>query len=386
MLHDLRLFLGHDPMRNPHLLYSTEGLVPRISELSLWPPTGGTVRQLGLSGERQRLARLSCGQRGDHRDRAIDRAATDTCRKSNRDQKHDSVCTVTGRLGRVPVLFALLAALSNALNVTVMQHVACIGDPRHSKGWGFVRYLLSNPLWLFGWVALAGAFVFQAIALHNGAVSVVQPLLVTELVFALVLRWLWLHQRIRPVTWWAAVLTCISLDTLDRHGRAQRWQCPFPPAEPGCLPPRDSGRRGDGTGLLLRTAWPAGEAGRVAWRVGVHALGACGHIHQGDDRHAGAIRRVGYVHALAGLRAGRHGTGGGVLEPGCPPCRAAQRLSQPFIVIVDPVVSIVLSVWIFGETFTRPVCRPSDCRLVRLRRDVRRRDRAGPHRTAEHGP
>ena len=25
------------------------------------------------------------------------------------------------------------------------------------------------------------------------------------------LRWLWLHQSIRPVTWWAAVLTCISL-------------------------------------------------------------------------------------------------------------------------------------------------------------------------------
>ena len=110
----------------------------------------------------------------------------------------------------MPLLFALLAAFSNALNV-VTQHVASIGDPRHSKGLRFVRYLVSNPLWLFGWVALAGAFVFQAIALHNGTMAVVQPLLVTELVFALVLRWLWLHQSIRPVTWWAAVLTCISL-------------------------------------------------------------------------------------------------------------------------------------------------------------------------------
>src|SRR5271165_4266238 len=64
---------------------------------------------------------------------------------------------------RVPVLFALLAAFSNALNV-VVQHVASIGDPRHSKGWRFVRYLISNPLWLLGWVALAGAFVLQAIA------------------------------------------------------------------------------------------------------------------------------------------------------------------------------------------------------------------------------
>jgi hypothetical protein len=32
-------------------------------------------------------------------------------------------------------------------------------------------------------------------------------------------------------------------------------------------------------------------------------------------------------------------------------------ISQPFIVIVDPVVSIALSVWIFGETFTENVGR-----------------------------
>src|SRR6516164_4456278 len=110
----------------------------------------------------------------------------------------------------MPILFALLAAFSNALNV-VTQHKASIGDPRHRKGWRFVRYLVTNPLWLFGWVALAGAFVFQALALHNGLLSVVQPLLVTELVFALVLRRLWIHQRIRSVTWWAAALTCLSL-------------------------------------------------------------------------------------------------------------------------------------------------------------------------------
>ena len=72
-------------------------------------------------------------------------------------------------------------------------------------------YLIRNPLWLFGWVALAGAFVFQALALHDGLVSIVQPLLATELVFALVLRRFWIHQSIRPVTWAAAAVTCVSL-------------------------------------------------------------------------------------------------------------------------------------------------------------------------------
>ncbi len=108
------------------------------------------------------------------------------------------------------ILAALAAAFCNALNL-VTQHIASTSDPEHSKGWRFVRYLLSNPLWLFGWVALAGAFVFQALALHLGQMSVVQPLLVTELVFALVMRRVWIHQQIRAVTWTAAALTCGAL-------------------------------------------------------------------------------------------------------------------------------------------------------------------------------
>lgn len=70
------------------------------------------------------------------------------------------------------------------------------------KGWRFV---------LAGWGALAGGFVFQALALNVGQLSVVQPLLITELVFALALRRAWLRQLIRGVTWWAAALACVSL-------------------------------------------------------------------------------------------------------------------------------------------------------------------------------
>jgi len=82
-----------------------------------------------------------------------------------------------------------------------------ITSAQKSKGWSFVVTLLRNPMWLAGWGALAGGFVFQALALHDGQLSVVQPLLVTELVFALALRRVWLHQPIRGVTWWAAALT-----------------------------------------------------------------------------------------------------------------------------------------------------------------------------------
>ena len=107
-------------------------------------------------------------------------------------------------------LFALVAAFSNALYV-VTQHVAGTSQPQGTKGFGLVRYLLRNPLWLIGWVALIGAFVFQALALHNGLLSAVQTLLMTELVFALVLRRVWLGQAIRVQAWLSAALTCVSI-------------------------------------------------------------------------------------------------------------------------------------------------------------------------------
>jgi hypothetical protein len=93
----------------------------------------------------------------------------------------------------VVIVFALLAALSNAVNVTT-QHIASTADTRGSSGWRLVVYLFRSPLWLFGGVALAGAFIFQALALHVGLLSVVQPLMATELIFALVLRQFWIHQ------------------------------------------------------------------------------------------------------------------------------------------------------------------------------------------------
>jgi hypothetical protein len=38
---------------------------------------------------------------------------------------------------------------------------------------------------MFGWVALIAAFAFQALALNKGQISIVRPVLATELVFML---------------------------------------------------------------------------------------------------------------------------------------------------------------------------------------------------------
>ena len=116
------------------------------------------------------------------------------------------------------ILFALLAAVSNAVNEAT-QHVASTAAPARSSGWQLVVYLFRNPLWLLGWAALIAAFVFQALALSQGQISVVQPLLATELVFMLLLRRVWIHQSIRPITWAAATLTCMGLAVFIAAGQ-----------------------------------------------------------------------------------------------------------------------------------------------------------------------
>ena len=104
------------------------------------------------------------------------------------------------------IIFALAAALSNAIHL-MTQHTASTGVTHEHRNWHLVRYLIRQPLWLLGWAAAAGGFAFQALALHGGQLAVVQSLLVTELVFALLLRRFWVRQHIAKTAWTAALVT-----------------------------------------------------------------------------------------------------------------------------------------------------------------------------------
>jgi drug/metabolite transporter (DMT)-like permease len=110
----------------------------------------------------------------------------------------------------VSVLFAFAAAFASALNV-VTQHVASTAATAKDKGWRLALYLVRNPLWLFGVAAMISSFVFQALALYNGQLSVVQSILVSELVFSLVIGSLWLGRRVAPAAWASAWVTSAGL-------------------------------------------------------------------------------------------------------------------------------------------------------------------------------
>jgi drug/metabolite transporter (DMT)-like permease len=72
-------------------------------------------------------------------------------------------------------------------------------------------YLIRDPLWLFGVAAMVGAFVFQALALYSGRLSVVQSILVTELVYSLVIGRLWLRREVVLAAWASAAVTSAGL-------------------------------------------------------------------------------------------------------------------------------------------------------------------------------
>jgi drug/metabolite transporter (DMT)-like permease len=86
------------------------------------------------------------------------------------------------------MLFALAAALQQkgALNLPTIS----LADPR-----SFVR-LLGQAMWLLGTLALFTGYLFQAAALDRGRLSVIQPLLVTTVVFALPLGYFLTKQHV----------------------------------------------------------------------------------------------------------------------------------------------------------------------------------------------
>jgi drug/metabolite transporter (DMT)-like permease len=247
----------------------------------------------------------------------------------------------------VVVVFALLAAASNAVSVTT-QHMASTASPRRSSGWRLVLYLFRSPLWLLGSAAQAGAFLFQALALHNGQVSVVQPLLVTELVLALVLRRLWIHQSILFVTWGGAALAGVGLAVFLAAAEPQGGQ-PTPASHHWVV------------AVVACTAGTAVLAAMAQWgspgrRAALYACSAAimwaleaAFIKSTTDTLTqfglGGMFLRWPVYALA---AG--GVAGVLLEQAALHV-GPLRVSQPLLVIIDPLISIALSVWLFGERF-----------------------------------
>lgn len=85
----------------------------------------------------------------------------------------------------VAIPLALLAAVSFAAGAVLQQRSARKAPEDESMSPRLILDLLRQPVWLGGFAAGVGSYGLQAAALAFGSVGVVQPVIVTELVFAL---------------------------------------------------------------------------------------------------------------------------------------------------------------------------------------------------------
>jgi drug/metabolite transporter (DMT)-like permease len=246
------------------------------------------------------------------------------------------------------VAFTLAAALSSAVNL-MTQHSASVGAPKRDKGWRLVAYLFRQPRWLLGWVAAAGAFAFQAVALHYGQLSVVQPVLVTELVFVLVLRRLWIRQNVVRAAWAAALVVCGALaaflaaaEPTGGHSSPERaeWLSALLVFGGAIALLAVLGTRGSPT---RQTALFAAAAG-LTWALTATFIKTATETLT-TSGITGMLTRWPVYALVAAVITGTL-LNQSALHVG--PLSA----SQPLLAIINPLASIILSIWLFDERFT----------------------------------
>jgi drug/metabolite transporter (DMT)-like permease len=104
-------------------------------------------------------------------------------------------------------VLALLAAALFAVAEAVQQRTAASVPDDEAGGLRLIRTLVRRPQWWAGTISDTAGFVAQAAALGVGSLLLVQPLLVTSLLFALPLSARWAGRRLRRADWvWALLL------------------------------------------------------------------------------------------------------------------------------------------------------------------------------------
>jgi uncharacterized membrane protein len=101
----------------------------------------------------------------------------------------------------VAYLLALLAALANALSA-IFQRIGVQSAPADTvMSIRLIRHAFSNAIWFLGLAMIAMGFLLQAGALYFGQLSSVQPLVTTELLFLVLILGGWFRYHLGIREW-----------------------------------------------------------------------------------------------------------------------------------------------------------------------------------------
>ena len=125
---------------------------------------------------------------------------------------------------------ALLAAFFAAVGIVVRQRAIQAEAENSATSGAIVTSWMRQPAWWFGTLGAVGGYLFQALALAHGSLLLVQPLLVSSLLFVLPLGARFSNQHVRGRDWgWALLLiAALTVFVLVGQPREGHYRAPVP--------------------------------------------------------------------------------------------------------------------------------------------------------------
>jgi len=250
------------------------------------------------------------------------------------------------------VVLALMASGFTATASIAQRSAAASAPEKLSFNIHLVGYLLRRPVWFLGIASMILGFVFQILALRVGTLSVVQPVIATELVIVFGVIAIHDPHRVHLRDWFSAVGMVVGLGAFlalarpsggHHHASASMWLL--------------AGLATFGfAGLLTAAAYLPGRGGlppsggRKAALLGMAAAAGFGfvaavikelssHLSQGPSGIF--LNWSPYVLLLTGAAA--FFLASNAFQAG------SLASSQPGLTVVDPLVASLLGVILFGE-------------------------------------
>ena len=245
---------------------------------------------------------------------------------------------------------ALIAAFLFALAATLQQRGAlALGGVGSASS--LVR-LLGQPMWLIGTLALFVGYAFQAAALDRGRLSIIQPLLVTTVVFALPLGYFLTNQIVgrREVVGAGVIIVGLALFTYfadpsggNDNAPGNEWAIAIGVLVVFCAVLLFFGGRGDSS-ASTRAAVYGTVAGVLFGLSAALTKPTIEYLHDGVDELL--THWEGYALAVAGVLGfvlQQVSLGTGKLAP-----------SVATVSVANPIVGIAIGTLLLDERWSRP--------------------------------
>jgi uncharacterized membrane protein len=242
-------------------------------------------------------------------------------------------------------VLALCASLANALT-SVFQRIGVENAPADATlRLSLMTYALRRGIWLLGFALMIVSFIAQAIALHFGRLSQVQPILTTELVFLAAILATWFRFNVGRREWLGSLAVTAGLAGFLYFAHPEYGMLPPPLWRWGVVCGATVAAVAGAVALALRGPrwWRAAMFGTAA-AISYAFTAACTKVVSDYAAHDWTqLYRHWQTYALAVF--------GGLAVFLTQNAMHAGPIvaSQSTLVLIDPLASIVIGVTLFGD-------------------------------------